>query len=57
MALHRLTQIVMGVPNVEQTSAYYAEFGLADQTALPLTDAPSETPTSRSVEFVPEALA
>jgi catechol 2,3-dioxygenase-like lactoylglutathione lyase family enzyme len=28
MALHRLTQIVMGVPNVEQTAAYYAEFGL-----------------------------
>ena len=26
MALHRLTQIVMGVPNVEQTAAYYAEF-------------------------------
>ena len=28
MALHRLTQIMMGVPNVEQTAAYYAEFGL-----------------------------
>src|ERR1700722_14070165 len=28
MSLHRLTQIVMGVPNVEQTAAYYAEFGL-----------------------------
>ena len=28
MALHRLTQIVMGVPDVEQTAAYYAEFGL-----------------------------
>jgi catechol 2,3-dioxygenase-like lactoylglutathione lyase family enzyme len=28
MALHRLTQIVMGVPNLEQTAAYYAEFGL-----------------------------
>jgi catechol 2,3-dioxygenase-like lactoylglutathione lyase family enzyme len=28
MPLHRLTQIVMGVPNVEQTAAYYAEFGL-----------------------------
>jgi catechol 2,3-dioxygenase-like lactoylglutathione lyase family enzyme len=28
MALHRLTQIVMGVPNVEQTAAYYTEFGL-----------------------------
>jgi catechol 2,3-dioxygenase-like lactoylglutathione lyase family enzyme len=26
--LHRLTQIVMGVPNVEQTAAYYADFGL-----------------------------
>ena len=28
MALHRLTQIVMGVPNVEQTASYYADFGL-----------------------------
>jgi catechol 2,3-dioxygenase-like lactoylglutathione lyase family enzyme len=28
MALHRLTQIVMGVPNVEQTAGYYTEFGL-----------------------------
>jgi catechol 2,3-dioxygenase-like lactoylglutathione lyase family enzyme len=28
MALHRLTHIVMGVPNVEQTADYYAEFGL-----------------------------
>jgi hypothetical protein len=26
--LHRLTQIVMGVPNVEQTASYYADFGL-----------------------------
>ncbi|MET9255622.1 VOC family protein [Streptomyces sp. NPDC003717] len=28
MSLHRLTRIVMGVPNVEQTAAYYADFGL-----------------------------
>ncbi|MFD4668883.1 VOC family protein [Lentzea sp. NPDC058450] len=28
MPLHRLTQIVMGVPDVERTTAYYAEFGL-----------------------------
>lgn len=28
MALHRLTSITLGVPNVEQTSAYYTEFGL-----------------------------
>jgi catechol 2,3-dioxygenase-like lactoylglutathione lyase family enzyme len=28
MALHRLTSITMGVPNVEETAAYYAEFGL-----------------------------
>ena len=35
MALHRLTHIVMGVPNVEQTAGYYTEFGLvpgADST-------------------------
>jgi len=29
MPLHRLTQIVMGVPNVDETAAYYQDFGLA----------------------------
>jgi catechol 2,3-dioxygenase-like lactoylglutathione lyase family enzyme len=29
MALHRLTSITLGVPNVEETAAYYAEFGLS----------------------------
>ena len=33
MALHRLTSITMGVPNVEETCAYYAEFGLAAAAA------------------------
>lgn len=28
MALHRLTSITIGVPNVASTAAYYAEFGL-----------------------------
>ena len=28
MALHRLASITIGVPNVEETSAYYSEFGL-----------------------------
>lgn len=28
MALHRLTSITMGVPNVAETAAYYTEFGL-----------------------------
>ncbi|MFI6816039.1 VOC family protein [Nonomuraea sp. NPDC050328] len=28
MALHRLSSLVIGVPNVEETRAYYAEFGL-----------------------------
>jgi len=28
MALHRLTRIVMGVPNVDETAGYYTEFGL-----------------------------
>lgn len=28
MGLHRLTSITIGVPNVEETSRYYADFGL-----------------------------
>jgi hypothetical protein len=28
MALHRLTSVTMGVPNVSETASYYAEFGL-----------------------------
>jgi catechol 2,3-dioxygenase-like lactoylglutathione lyase family enzyme len=28
MALHRLTSVTIGVPNVEETAAYYADFGL-----------------------------
>lgn len=31
MPLHRLTSITMGVPNVEETRAYYAEFGLSPE--------------------------
>jgi catechol 2,3-dioxygenase-like lactoylglutathione lyase family enzyme len=29
MALHRLTSVTMGVPNVGETAAYYQEFGLS----------------------------
>lgn len=29
MGLHRLTEITIGVPNVDETAAYYTEFGLA----------------------------
>ena len=42
MALHRLTHIVMGVPNVEETAAYYAEFGLIPTTP----PAPAATPAT-----------
>jgi catechol 2,3-dioxygenase-like lactoylglutathione lyase family enzyme len=31
MALHGLLSVTIGVPNVEETSAYYAEFGLAPE--------------------------
>jgi catechol 2,3-dioxygenase-like lactoylglutathione lyase family enzyme len=31
MALHRLTSITMGVPNVAETAAYYTDFGLAPE--------------------------
>ncbi|MGK5533753.1 VOC family protein [Streptomyces sp. URMC 129] len=30
MALHRLTSITIGVPNVEETARYYADFGLRE---------------------------
>lgn len=32
MPLHRLTSITIGVPNVAETAAYYAEFGLTPQS-------------------------
>ncbi|GJF33441.1 dioxygenase [Kitasatospora sp. NE20-6] len=31
MALHRLTSITMGVPNVAETAAYYTDFGLTPE--------------------------
>ncbi|MFB7031679.1 MULTISPECIES: VOC family protein [unclassified Streptomyces] len=31
MALHRLTSITMGVPNVAETAGYYTDFGLAPE--------------------------
>ncbi|MFE6484010.1 VOC family protein [Streptomyces sp. NPDC057757] len=37
MPLHRLTDIVMGVPNVARTAQYYAEFGLTPTVAPPDT--------------------
>jgi catechol 2,3-dioxygenase-like lactoylglutathione lyase family enzyme len=30
MALHQLTSVTIGVPNVEETAGYYADFGLTD---------------------------
>jgi catechol 2,3-dioxygenase-like lactoylglutathione lyase family enzyme len=32
MALHRLTSVTMGVPNVAETTAYYRDFGLAAES-------------------------
>ncbi len=32
MALHRLTSVTMGVPNVDETADYYTEFGLQPDT-------------------------
>ena len=31
MSLHGLLSVTMGVPNVDETAAYYAEFGLAPE--------------------------
>ena len=47
MPLHRLTQIVLGVPNVEDTAAYYADFGLtpAAGAVSSIYDAQAPVPT------------
>ncbi len=31
MSLHGLLSVTMGVPNVDETAAYYADFGLAPE--------------------------
>ena len=57
MALHRLASITIGVPNVEETSAYYAEFGLSrDGTTFSTSDAGEqlrivENPCRRLIEM------
>ena len=40
MALHRLTSVSIGVPNVAETAAYYEEFGLTrlDDSRLATAD-------------------
>ncbi len=47
MPLHRLTKITLGVPNVEQTAAYYTEFGLtpAPRSRSASTDVGTPAPT------------
>ncbi|MFI6317388.1 VOC family protein [Nonomuraea sp. NPDC050556] len=58
MALHRLTRITIGVPNVAETAAYYADFGLAQtgENTFATTDGGEQlqlvhTPTRRLVEL------
>lgn len=57
MPLHRLTRIVLGVPNVEDTAAYYKEFGrtpAATDISSNGAEAPAPTPPSF---LAPEDLA
>ena len=57
MALHRLASITIGVPNVEETSAYYEEFGLSrDGSAFSTSDGGEqlrivESPSRRLIEL------
>jgi catechol 2,3-dioxygenase-like lactoylglutathione lyase family enzyme len=57
MALHRLASITIGVPNVEETSRYYAEFGLTrDGATFSTTEGGEqlrivESPTRRLIEM------
>lgn len=45
MSLHRLSHVTIGVPNVEETAAYYEEFGLA---AARVRGSPPPTAASNS---------
>ena len=57
MALHQLSSITIGVPNVEETSRYYAEFGLTRSgTSFSTSDGGEqlriiESPTRRLIEL------
>ncbi|MBD0424632.1 VOC family protein [Streptomyces sp. TRM S81-3] len=58
MGLHRLTSITIGVPNVEETSRYYADFGLqpTGEHSFATVDGGQQlklvrTPTRRLVEI------
>ena len=58
MSLHALLSVTMGVPNVEQTAAYYADFGLSPEADgwFSTTDAGRQlrivqAPTRRLVEL------
>ncbi|MFZ0667734.1 MAG: VOC family protein [Acidimicrobiales bacterium] len=57
MGLHRLASITIGVPNVEETCSYYAEFGLVrDGHCFSTKDGGSQlrivdTPTRRLIEL------
>ena len=59
MPLHRLTRIVLGVPNVEDTAAYYTEFGrtpaATDISSIYGAEAPA--PTTPPCFLAPEDLA
>jgi catechol 2,3-dioxygenase-like lactoylglutathione lyase family enzyme len=50
LALHRLTSITIGVPNVAETAAFYADFGLtpADQNAFATADGGDQLRLARS---------
>jgi catechol 2,3-dioxygenase-like lactoylglutathione lyase family enzyme len=56
MTLHRMATITIGVPNVEETARYYAEFGLTrDGSSFSTTDGGQqlrivESPTRRLIE-------
>ena len=58
MSLHGLMSVTMGVPNVEETAAYYADFGLTPQAGswFSTVDAGNQlrivhAPTRRLVEM------
>jgi len=52
MALHRLTQVIIGVPNTDETAAYYSEFGLGTVPGTGRAEPATGTASARRADHV-----
>ncbi len=55
MSLHGLGSVTIGVPNVEETAAYYAEFGLTPEAGGWFSTLRRRPPTAAGARADPAA--